>query len=203
MQLEETMVGTAAEKAALVQDYLAAYSDEVFASALDQIGRLAHQDLLDFGRLAELLGYDRKLNTLDYPVIPRGYRVLGRIPRLPKLVVAEIVKELGGLTSRCWARPTADLEAVEEWGDSREGHPRGPAPPAGDQPRGPLSADLDKAASLAGPNEGGQHSPSNRSGAGRGSRGHHRGQCIEFEARRPCGLSPPRRRQVLRRRRWR
>ena len=96
MQLEETMVGTAAEKAALVRDYLAGYSDEAFAAALDQMGRLAHQDLLDFGRLAELLGYDRKLNTLDYPVSPRGYRVLGRIPRLPKLVVAQIVKRVRG-----------------------------------------------------------------------------------------------------------
>src|SRR5438045_8559591 len=87
MQLEETMVGTAADKAALIHDYLAEDSDEAFAGALDQIGRLPHQDLLDFGRLAELLGYDRKLNTLDYPVSPRGYRILGRLPRLPKLVV--------------------------------------------------------------------------------------------------------------------
>jgi RNA polymerase-interacting CarD/CdnL/TRCF family regulator len=63
MQLEETMVGAAAEKAALVRDYLSSYSDEAFAAALEEIGRLAHQDLLDFGRLAELLGYDRKLNT--------------------------------------------------------------------------------------------------------------------------------------------
>src|SRR6201999_819578 len=87
MQLEETTVGTAAEKAALVRDYLFDYSDAAFAAALEEIGRLAHQDLLDFGRLAELLGNDRKVNTLDYPVSPRGYRILGRIPRLPKLVV--------------------------------------------------------------------------------------------------------------------
>src|SRR5450759_2408822 len=97
MQLEETILGTTAQKAALVQDYLADHTDEGFASALDQIGRLAHQDLLDFGRLAELLGYDRKLNTLDYPVSPRGHRILGRIPRLPKLVVTQIVREFGGL----------------------------------------------------------------------------------------------------------
>jgi diadenylate cyclase len=118
MQLEETMVGTAAEKAALAQDYLAAYSDEAFASALDQVGRLAHQDLLDFGRLAELLGYDRKLNTLDYPVSPRGYRILARIPRLPKLVVGEIVKEFGGL-DELLAATDPDLEAVEGVGEIR------------------------------------------------------------------------------------
>ncbi|MGH2833068.1 MAG: DNA integrity scanning diadenylate cyclase DisA [Solirubrobacteraceae bacterium] len=118
MQLEETMVGTAAEKAALVHDYLADYSDEAFTSALDQIGRLAHQDLLDFGRLAELLGYDRKLNTLDYPVSPRGYRILGRIPRLPKLVVAQIVKEFGGL-DELLAATDAELETVEGVGEIR------------------------------------------------------------------------------------
>ena len=74
-------------------------------AALEEIGRLAHQDLLDFGRLAELLGYDRKLNTLDYPVSPRGYRVLGRIPRLPKLVVARSSPSSAASTS-CSPRPT-------------------------------------------------------------------------------------------------
>jgi diadenylate cyclase len=118
MQLEETMVGAAAEKAALVRDYLSAYSDEAFAAALEEIGRLAHQDLLDFGRLAELLSYDRKLNTLDYPVSPRGYRVLGRIPRLPKLVVSQIVGEFGGL-DELLAATDSELEAVEGVGEIR------------------------------------------------------------------------------------
>jgi diadenylate cyclase len=118
MQLEETILGTTAEKGALVQDYLADYTDETFASALDQIGRLAHQDLLDFGRLAELLGYDRKLNTLDYPVSPRGHRILGRIPRLPKLVVTQIVNEFGGL-DELLAATDAELEAIEGVGEIR------------------------------------------------------------------------------------
>ena len=80
MQLEETMVGVAGDKAALLHDYLADPVDDAFAMALDGISRLPHQDLLDFGRLAELLGYDRKVNTLDYPVSPRGYRILGPHP---------------------------------------------------------------------------------------------------------------------------
>src|SRR5213078_4317061 len=40
MQLDETMVGTAAEKAALVRDYLLSYSDEAFAAGLEEIARL-------------------------------------------------------------------------------------------------------------------------------------------------------------------
>jgi diadenylate cyclase len=118
MQLEETMVGVAADKAALVHDYLAVNSDDDFAIALDQIGRLPHPDLLDFGRLAEVLGYDRKLNTLDYPVSPRGYRILGRIPRLPRLVVSHIVRDFGGLDEML-AATDAELEAVEGVGEIR------------------------------------------------------------------------------------
>jgi diadenylate cyclase len=118
MQLEETMIGAAAEKAALLRDYLSTYSDETYASALEEIGRLPHQDLLDFGSLAELLGYDRKLNTLDYPVSPRGYRVLGRIPRLPRIVVTNIVEEFGGL-DELLAATDVELEAVEGVGEIR------------------------------------------------------------------------------------
>src|SRR6195256_1622232 len=118
MQLDETMVGVSADKGALVHDYLVEDSDDTFASAFDQLVRLPHQDLLDFGRLAELLGYDRKLNTLDFPVAPRGYRVLGRVPRIPKLVVQKITHELGGL-EEVLAASDGDLEAVDGVGSTR------------------------------------------------------------------------------------
>ncbi len=118
MQLEETMVGVAGDKGALLHDYLAEADEELFAAVLDGITRLPHQDLLDFGRLAELLGYDRKVNTLDYPVSPRGYRILGRIPRLPRLVVQNIVNEFRGL-DEILAATDHELEAVEGVGEIR------------------------------------------------------------------------------------
>jgi len=112
------MVGVAGDKAALVRDYIANDSDEAYATALEELARMSHQDLLDFGSLAELMGYDRKLNTLDFPVSPRGYRILGRIPRLPKLVVSQIVKEFGGL-DELLAATDAELETVEGVGEIR------------------------------------------------------------------------------------
>ena len=85
---------------------------------LSQIARLPHQDLLDFGRLGELMGYDRKLNTLDFPVTPRGYRILGRIPRLPEMAVESVVREFGSFDVMLAA--TADeLEAVDGVGELR------------------------------------------------------------------------------------
>ncbi|MDQ2761060.1 MAG: DNA integrity scanning diadenylate cyclase DisA [Actinomycetota bacterium] len=118
MHLDETMVGVAADKAALVHDYLVDDSDEGFATAFDQLVRLPHQDLLDFGRLAELLGHDRKLNTLDYLVSPRGIRILGHIPRLPRLVVQRIVEDFGGL-EELLAAADGDLETVDGVGEIR------------------------------------------------------------------------------------
>jgi diadenylate cyclase len=118
MQLEETMVGVAADKTALVRDYSVEDSEGNLATVLQSLARMPHQDVLDFGRLAELLGYDRKLNTLDFPVSPRGYRVLGRVARIPKLVVQKIIQELGGL-EEVLATSDADLEAVDGVGPTR------------------------------------------------------------------------------------
>ncbi len=118
MQLDETMVGVSADKSALIHDYLLDDNDEYFASAFDQLVRLPHQDLLDFGRLAELLGFDRKLNSLDYPISPRGIRILGRIPRLPKMVAKRIIDEFGGL-EELLAATDGELETVEGVGEIR------------------------------------------------------------------------------------
>ena len=118
MQLEETMVGVAADKTALIRDYSVIDTEENHATTLSDIARLTHQDLLDFGRLAELLGYERKVSTLDFPVSPRGYRVLGRIPRLPKLVVQRIIHEFGGL-EEVLAASDEDLESVDGVGSTR------------------------------------------------------------------------------------
>jgi len=118
MQLEETMVGVASDKSALVHDYIVDPAGDQFTNVLDSLTRLAHQDLLDFGRLAELLGYDRKLNTLDHQASPRGHRILGRIPRLPMLVVHRIVADFGGL-EEILAASDGELESVEGVGDVR------------------------------------------------------------------------------------
>jgi diadenylate cyclase len=118
MQLEETMVGVAADKSALIRDYSVEDSEQNLATVLQSLARMPHEDVLDFGRLAELLGYDRKLNTLDFPVAPRGYRLLGRVPRIPKLVVQKIIQEMGGL-EEVLAASNADLEAVEDVGPTR------------------------------------------------------------------------------------
>jgi len=117
MQLEEMLTGVAADRSALVRDYIAE-SEDSFTAVMETLPRLPNQDLLDFGRLGELLGYDRKLNTLDFPVTPRGYRILGRIPRLPETIVQNVVREFGTFDVML-AATSGELEGVEGVGEVR------------------------------------------------------------------------------------
>jgi diadenylate cyclase len=112
------LVGVAADRSALVNDYLVDPSEENFTMVIESLPRLPHPDLLDFGRLAELMGYDRKLNTLDFPVTPRGYRILGKIPRLPESVVHNLVRDFGRLDELMTAT-AEELEGAEGVGEVR------------------------------------------------------------------------------------
>jgi diadenylate cyclase len=117
-QLEDSLVGVSADRAALVNDYVVDPSEDGFGIVMESVPRLPHQDLLDFGRLAELMGYDRKLNTLDFPVTPRGHRILGKIPRLPEAVVHNVVKDFEHLDELI-AASAEELESVEGVGEVR------------------------------------------------------------------------------------
>jgi diadenylate cyclase len=118
MQLEETVVGVMGERVSLVRDYIVADSDEQVDRILQQLAALPHQELLDFGSLAELLGYDRKTSTIDLTVSPRGHRALSRIPRLPRLVVQKVVQQFGDLDAIVNATED-ELAAVEGVGTAR------------------------------------------------------------------------------------
>jgi diadenylate cyclase len=117
-QLEDMLVGVSADRSALVRDYLVDPPEENYATVIESLPGLPHTDLLDFGRLAELMGYDRKLNTLDFPVMPRGYRILGKIPRLPDTVVQNLVGDFGRLDELMTAT-AEELEGVEGVGEVR------------------------------------------------------------------------------------
>ena len=119
MQLEETMVGVAADKAALVHDYLAEHADDAFAvGARPASRRLPHQDLLDFGRLAELLGYDRKLNTLDYPVSPARLPHPRAHPAAAEARRAADRRASSAGWTRCSPRPTPSSRRSRAWARS-------------------------------------------------------------------------------------
>jgi diadenylate cyclase len=118
MQLEELVVGVMSDRTALVRDYSAIDSEAQLDQTLAELAALPHQELLDFGRLAELCGYDRKTNTVDYAVSPRGYRALGAVPRLPRLVAQKVIQRFGDLDA-ILAASDAELAEVDGVGQVR------------------------------------------------------------------------------------
>jgi diadenylate cyclase len=118
MQLEETVVGVMSERAALLRDYIAVDSEHELERAMSELASLPYRELLDFGRLAEVLGYDRKANTRDVPVVARGYRALGQIPRLPRLLAQKLVQRFGDLEG-IMSASDEELAAVEGVGEGR------------------------------------------------------------------------------------
>jgi len=118
MQLEETSVGVLADRVALIRDYAAEDTEEMLDATLAALSRLSHQELLDLGRLAELLGYERKVNPHDLQVSARGYRALGRISRLPRLVGEKVIRHFGSL-EEILAASDEQLAAIDGVGEDR------------------------------------------------------------------------------------
>jgi diadenylate cyclase len=85
---------------------------------LKALAALSYQELLEFGRLAEVLGYERGVNPLDQAAVPRGYRILSHLPRLPEPLVRRVVSDLGSLDAVIRASQR-ELESVEGVGAVR------------------------------------------------------------------------------------
>src|ERR687887_289675 len=118
MQLDELMEEVPREKAAVVYDYEKTGDPAKASEVLERLAGLPHQRLLEFEELAEVLGYPRDTNPLDFTVSPRGYRVLSRIPRLPDSVIRHVVRDFRSLDAVIRASHR-DLEAVDGVGSVR------------------------------------------------------------------------------------
>src|SRR3954463_10214065 len=118
LQLEELVGDVPGERDAIVRDYAVLGAGDEATDALAELAALSYQELLEFGRLAEVLGYDRGINPLDQTVVARGYRTLTHIPRLPEPLVRRVVSNLGSLDAVVRASQR-ELESVEGVGAVR------------------------------------------------------------------------------------
>jgi diadenylate cyclase len=120
LQLEELMAGVEQERELIVRDYLpsggrrARTADTVLA----ELSGVNATELLDMTVLARIMGYPGGADVLETPVNPRGYRLLAKVPRLPRLVVDRLVDHFGSL-QKLLAATIEDLQAVEGVGETR------------------------------------------------------------------------------------
>jgi diadenylate cyclase len=118
MQLHELVGEVPVERAAVVYDYHAQGPGPRADLALEGLHALPYRQLMESERLAELLGYSREVNPLDFSVSPRGLRILSHIPRVPDGVVKKVVGDMGDFESIVRASQR-DLEAISGVGTVR------------------------------------------------------------------------------------
>jgi len=119
LQLDELMAGVEQDRELIVRDYApntrkSRPVDDVLAD-LDVQGPA---DLLDLNSLAKVVGFAAGADALDAACSPRGYRLLAKVPRLPRAVVDRVIDHFGSLQNLLAAN-IDDLQAVDGVGETR------------------------------------------------------------------------------------
>jgi diadenylate cyclase len=84
----------------------------------NSLKRLAAEEILDHYHIARLLGYQHTSNSAEETVSPRGYRVLNKIPRLPAVIIHNLVEKFGRLPHLMMAT-IDELDEVDGIGEVR------------------------------------------------------------------------------------
>jgi diadenylate cyclase len=104
MQLDEAFHGVPEQYDALLRDYAEEGMDS--RRVRMELKGFSSEQLSDPVAITHRLGYGSVGQTEDFFVKPRGYRQLVRVPRLPRKVAENLIKEFGSLEGL--------LEATEE-----------------------------------------------------------------------------------------
>jgi diadenylate cyclase len=120
LQLEELMAGVEQERELIVRDYLPSGGRRTRTpeTVISELAAVSPTDLLDMTVLARVMGYPGGADVLETPVNPRGFRLLAKVPRLPRLVVDRLVDHFGSL-QKLLAATIDDLQAVDGVGETR------------------------------------------------------------------------------------
>ena len=84
MQLKELVSNIEEEAKLLIQDYSYDAGSRAPEEVLDELKNLSSDELLEHEHIIRALGYPETVNIEDDPISPRGYRILNKIPRLPR-----------------------------------------------------------------------------------------------------------------------
>jgi len=112
LQLEELMGGVEDDRRLVLSDYLAPGDGAGLDDAMDDLGNLDYDDLLDPTTVQALLRLPGGTDDLEAHLQPRGYRLLSKIPRMPRGVTDRLVERFGDLT-KIMRASVSDLDEIE------------------------------------------------------------------------------------------
>jgi diadenylate cyclase len=99
MQLDEMTAGIETERESLLKDYCRLKKGCSFSDMRQKLSGLTQDELLDVSYIARAMGYAGSKESLAQYVTPKGYRLLGHVPRLSHNVIAKLVDRFGNLNN--------------------------------------------------------------------------------------------------------
>jgi diadenylate cyclase len=119
LQADELLAGVEDDRRDVIRDYMVDEDPAAVETALRALQGLETDQLLDAGVVADTValgGRHAGAVDLDASAVPRGYRLLGKIPRLSPPVIARIVARCDNLQKVMGAtvEELADIDGVGE-----------------------------------------------------------------------------------------
>lgn len=119
MQLDELMRDLPNEELSIIKDYKSPTKRVTAEKVLQSIRNNTKENtVIEINQIAKLLGYDIFENYEEVAVYPRGYRILNKIPRMPNIIVENLVKNFKSF-QHILAADIDTLDDVEGIGEVR------------------------------------------------------------------------------------
>lgn len=116
LQLIEILTDIEEESELLVKDYVSEKIQDP-STVIERLQESSIDGLIEDGVLIRMLGYPSNIN-IDEITLPRGYRILDKIPKLPALVIDNLVNEFKNLKGT-YKASLQELDEVEGIGEVR------------------------------------------------------------------------------------
>lgn len=118
MQMEELVANMDEESVLLLKDYSKEINDDKIKEIKQTLRRLTQDELLENYHIIRALGFPYTNSVLEEPISPRGYRVLSKIPRLPSVIIGNLVERFQRLPHVVMAT-IEELDEVDGIGEVR------------------------------------------------------------------------------------
>lgn len=118
MQLEELVANTDTEVVLLLKDYCRENDEEKIKEIKASLKKLSSEELLEPHHIIRILGYPYVNNVIEETIASRGYRILHKIPRLPSVIIQNLVEKFEYLPHIVMAT-IEELDEVDGIGEVR------------------------------------------------------------------------------------
>lgn len=117
LQLEELRAPEMTASDLILRDYLPEVNDELITAGVEALQNLDDMAIVDLRTIARTVGFGENPD-LEFPLQPRGFRLLAGIPSIPNAISERLVERFGSLQA-LMAASLEDLRAVDGVGEAR------------------------------------------------------------------------------------